>query len=86
LGAEEKMARYADILDQYENQSGGDYDEMLFDAWWRGQKLTGANGAVSISGWGFCKVLFWRFLKTAGLLAFLAAPVIVGLAWVHPAK
>jgi hypothetical protein len=86
VSAEDKMAQYADILDQYENQSGGDYDEMLFDAWWRGQRLTGANGAVSISKWGFCKVLFVRFVKAVGLAAFLMAPIIVGAAWIHPAK
>ncbi len=37
-----KMRRYSEILDQYDNQSDSDYDEMLFDARMRGQTLKNA--------------------------------------------
>ena len=85
LALEDKMAKYAEILDQHENQSGEDYDEMLFDAWWRGQSLFDASGPVSISKWGCCKVVFWRMLKTIVVVGLIAAPVVIGLAWIHPA-
>ena len=39
----EKMSLYSDVLSQYENQSDTDFDEMVFDAWARGQELRNAE-------------------------------------------
>ena len=81
----EKMTQYADVLDIYENQSDADYDEMLFDAMLRGQKLTNALGPVSISFVAGCRVLIKRSIRlSASFLVFLM-PIIFGIMWTRQA-
>jgi hypothetical protein len=82
---ETKMQKYSDILDQYENQSNKDYDEMLFDACLRGQKLKNAIGPVGISGVVFCRILVWRVVKAAFVAVVFVAPPILGVLWIQPA-
>jgi hypothetical protein len=79
-----KMRRYAEILQQYDNQSDEDYDDMLFDAYLRGQSLRNADGPVRITKIVFCRVLFWRLVRRASIAALFAAPVIAGALWVRP--
>jgi hypothetical protein len=57
LKTDTKMQKYSEVLELYENQSDTDYDEMLFDACLRGQKLKNSTGPVSISILVFLKIL-----------------------------
>lgn len=84
LSVQQKMKRYAEILEYYENQSDKDYDEMLFDAYLRNQKLRNAAGPVEITRVVFCKVLFWRAVRTVAVVSLFVAPVIVGILWIQP--
>lgn len=77
LTTPKKMAAYAAILDQYDNHTNSDYDDMLFDAWMRNQELRNAAGPVSISLTGGAIVCLRRILRALALAALFAAPVIV---------
>lgn len=79
-----KMQRYAEILSLYENQSDKDYDEMLFDAFLRSQKLENAHGPVRISLVKFFEVLAKRLLRGALLAAIIFLPLWFGIIWVSP--
>lgn len=79
-----KMKKYAEILGKYENQSDTDYDEMVFDAWLRGQTLQNAQGPIELSRSVFAKILVWRAVKGLGLAFMFALPVIAGLFWIRP--
>lgn len=79
-----KMRRYAEILEQYDNQSDEDYDDMLFDAYIRGQSLRNASGPIEISKLVFFRVLLLRVLKKFGIVMAFAAPIVAGLLWVRP--
>ena len=79
-----KMRRYAEILQHYDNQSDGDYDEMLFDAYFRDQNLRNADGPVQITKIVLCRVLFWRVVRKAAMAILFAAPVVAGALWVRP--
>ena len=81
---EQKMRKYSEILQHYENQSDRDYDEMLFDAYLRGQALRNACGSVQISKIVFCKILIWRLLKMTGIAVLFVAPLVAGILWVRP--
>jgi len=85
INIDRKMALYAEILDRYENQSDGDYDDMLVDAWFRGQALSNARGPLKLSFWTFFKVMSRRLLKAVLIAAFLLAPIAVGIFWIRPA-
>ena len=82
----EKMSRYSDILSQYENQSDTDFDEMVFDAWLRGQTLRNAEGPVSISVLTGVRVLSKRIARIVLILSVFALPIAFGVAWVEPVK
>jgi hypothetical protein len=79
-----KMKKYSEILDQYENQSDADYDDMLFDAWFRNQNLRNASGPVNISCLSFCKVLLRRVLSTAVVGMLFLGPLIGSIFWIKP--
>lgn len=83
LSTSRKMATYAKILEQYENQTDADYDNMLYDAWMRDQKLENASGPVSISTSTLIKVAVTRIVKLIVLIAFIFAPVAVGTFWIR---
>ncbi|MGK6354607.1 SLATT domain-containing protein [Sphingomonas sp. DT-207] len=83
VDAAQKMRKYAEILEHYENQADTDYDDMLFDAWWRGQALRNATGPVEISRSSFWKVLAKRAVTSGLLLTLFIAPVAVGIFWVR---
>lgn len=83
ISSKVKMRKYAEILDQYQNQSDKDYDEMVFDAWWRGQSLRNAEGCIEIA-----RSIIWLIvLKRAGRFGWhctlFLAPAIAGIAWVR---
>jgi hypothetical protein len=80
-----KMRRYAEILEQYDNQTDNDYDEMLFDAKIRGQPLYNAHGPVNITRIVFLRVLATRVLKKAVVAAVFCAPLVAAILWVRPA-
>lgn len=79
-----KMRKYAEILDLYENQSDDDYDEMLFDAYLRGQKLENARGPVAISRITFAKVLLHRVIRTLFYLVIFTLPIAFGFFTIKP--
>ena len=84
LVIEQKMLRYSEVLEQYENQSDKDYDEMLFDSYLRNQKLKNACGPVRITPVIFCRILARRFFKKSLVLTFFVAPVATAVIWVKP--
>lgn len=75
-----KMRKYALILEKYENQKGDHYDDMLFDAWLRNQKLQNANGDVSIEPISGLIVVIKRISRYLFTAALFLAPVISGYA------
>ena len=79
-----KMQRYSEVLDRYENQSNLDYDEMVFDAYLRGQKLQNSQGPVEVSWFVFFKIALWRVVRFFGVTILFLAPVIAGLFWITP--
>lgn len=79
-----KMKRYAQILELYQNQSDKDYDNMMFDALLRGQKLRNAEGPVTISWYKFAIVLAKRLGYIIMISAIFAIPLIAGAIWVKP--
>lgn len=81
---EQKMKKYSQILEQYENQSDKDYDEMVFDAWLRGQALENACGPIENSMLIFCRILAWRLFRYAVIGALFVAPLVAGILWVGP--
>ena len=78
------MKKYSEILEQYENQSDKDYDEMVFDACLRGQVLENASGPIEISKIIFCRILAWRLVKKAVIGALFVAPLVAAILWVRP--
>lgn len=82
----EKMSRYADVLSQYENQSDADFDEMVFDAWVRGQKLRNAEGPISVSVLMAIRVIAKRLARIILVVSAFALPIAFGVAWVEPVK
>ena len=84
LAVPQKMRRYAEILHHYENQSDSDYDEMVFDAYLRGQNLRSADGPVSITWTVFCKVFVGRLARKLAVGVLFGGPVVVGLLWIRP--
>jgi hypothetical protein len=85
MDAGEKMREYSDILENYENQSDNDYDNMLFDAFLRGQSLSNARGPVRVSVPTFIRILVWRLFIAALVIALFIAPIVAGFLWVRPA-
>ena len=79
-----KMKKYSDILALYENQSDRDFDEMVFDSWWRGQTLRNAQGPLKISKNTLLLVAGRRFIRAALTAAFFLVPVIFAILWVKP--
>lgn len=77
---DEKMARYAEILDLYENQSDDDYDEMLFDTFLRRQKLSNTVGEVEIPKNLIFRVGVRRLARKGFAFLLFAAPLAVGYA------
>lgn len=71
----EKLAQYAAILKQYENQSDIDYDEMLFSAFLRGQKLYNSHKEVTITFFMAVKVLIVRIARFALYALLFYLPV-----------
>ena len=76
-----KMRKYAEILDQYQNQSDKDYDEMVFDAWWRGQKLRNAEESIEISKSKIWLIGLKRACRFVWLCTLFLIPAIAGIAW-----
>lgn len=79
-----KMRKYAEILELYENQSDNDYDDMLFDAYMRGQTLSNANGAITVSWYTVSVVTIRRIIRLALLSVLFLIPVIFCVLWVRP--
>jgi len=84
LDVDKKMQIYAEILNQYENQSDKDYDEMLFDAYLRNQQLRNAKEVVRITFVVFVKIFFRRIIYITLTFAFFVAPVVAGILLIHP--
>lgn len=83
MSAQRKMAEYAKIREQYENQSDSDYDNMLFDAYFRGQEIKNAHGVIQISTSTIISVGFRRFVRFAFISAVFVAPVLAATFWVQ---
>jgi hypothetical protein len=83
LSSKVKLRKYAEILDQYQNQTDKDYDEMLFDAWWRRQGLRNAEGPIAIAKSQICMVLLKRTARLGWLCLLFLIPVIAGVFWVR---
>ncbi len=79
---ETKMPRYADVLSRYENQIESDYDDMLFDAYVRGQSLENASGPVSITGYKMASVVVRRVFRLIWMGIFVAGPVVILFRWI----
>lgn len=79
-----KMERYSGILALYPNQSDADYDDMLFDACLRGQRLENAYGPVKISWPKFIEILIKRLGRIALLSLMILLPIWFGVMWVQP--
>lgn len=80
---DDKMKNYYDVLDFYENQTSDDYDEMVFDAVIRGQKLENSRGPIEISKVTFALIALKKLLRLSLTLALFALPVILGALWVN---
>lgn len=81
-----KMSEYAKILDQFENHRNSDYDDMLFDAWIRGQKLHNATSEIEITLSCGVQVVIRRLIRFTVLAALFTAPVIVALKFAEPPR
>jgi hypothetical protein len=86
MSTDEKMARYAEILDPYENQSDDDYDEILFDIFLRRQKLSNAVGEVEIPKNLIFRVGVRRLARKGFAFLLFAAPLAVGYALLGPVQ
>lgn len=82
---QEKMQKYAEVLEIYENQSDADYDEMMFDAHLRGQDLSNSQGSIKITWAKFGTVLCRRAVRYVILAIIFALPVAAWIHWVGPA-
>lgn len=76
LATRTKMKKYAEIRNKYENQRADDYDDMLFDAWMRNQKLENAIGSVKITWQRAVIVLAKRTIRYGFFVALFLFPVI----------
>ena len=79
-----KMRKYAEILELYENQSDSDYDDMIFDAYMRGQTLDNAIGADNYILDYFSQRRDAASCKTLFLSALFLMPVAFCAFWVRP--
>lgn len=77
--ADEKMSAYNDVLALYENQTDADYDEMVFDAWLRGQSLENSKGAVIPTRLTITKVVLQKVGRHTIRIGLIIAPLF--LAW-----
>lgn len=75
---DQKMAAYNSVLQLYENQSDSHYDEMVFDAHFRGQKLWNSQGPIDVTVTVCIKVVFKKFTRYAGRVLLFAAPLLLG--------
>lgn len=82
LSDNEKAERYSEILEFYPNHSDSDYDEMLFDAWIRGQSLSNSSGPIKITLLKIVEVGVKRLLRCSSIIAFTLLPLIFGWAWI----
>jgi hypothetical protein len=80
----EKMRRYAISLKRFENQTDMDYDEMLFDAFFRNQNLENASGSFRISSSMMCLVATKRFVRFCSTSILFLTPVVGFIHFVHP--
>lgn len=83
LSTNAKMRKYAEILDLYQNQTDRDYDEMLFDSWWRGQTLRNAEGPIAIADSKIVMISIKRAARFGWLCVLFLFPVIPGVFWVR---
>jgi len=81
---QEKMREYASTLEQYENQSDDDYDEMIFDAVLRGQRLENSSGEIVLTRSMAIKVLYVKIRRVAVLGVLFLAPVFYMVTQIRP--
>jgi hypothetical protein len=84
IPATEKMARYSEILEIFDNQTDDDYDDMLFNALLRNQNLYNAKGEVKISCTSFAFVALRRVVNIVVILALFSIPILFAANWVEP--
>ncbi|MEO7329566.1 MAG: SLATT domain-containing protein [Minicystis sp.] len=82
LSTPEKMQRYADVLEIYENQTDEDYDEMMFDAFLRGQNLLNAEGPIRITTVKFLMVFCKRVVRYTSTSTIFLLPTLAWALWV----
>jgi SMODS and SLOG-associating 2TM effector domain family 5 len=75
LTSERKMQRYAELLKKYDNQSGDDFDDMLFDAWTRNQGLEDATGPVRITYKRVVVVIAKKCMRYGFFIALITLPL-----------
>lgn len=78
---ENKIRRYFEVLELYPNQSDDDYDEMVFMAHLRKQRLYNAAGDIKCAFLPSAKVVARKILKFAywiGLFVLPAMPFVAG--------
>lgn len=81
--ADEKMAAYHKVLAHYENQTDSDYDEMVFDAWFRNQSLENSKGVVKPTFSIGTKVILQKFGRIITRIGLIIAPFF--LVWIAQA-
>jgi hypothetical protein len=84
-GQESKMASYSRILEQFDNHSAADYDDMLFDSWIRNQVIEGPKGPYKITIKSGLLVIIRRLVFYVIFFGLFTAPVFVGLEFGGPA-
>lgn len=75
----EKMAAYNQVLGDFENQTDADFDEMVFDAWLRGQSLSNSRGPVSPTFTTGLKIVLQKVWRYSTRVVLVIAPLV--LAW-----
>jgi hypothetical protein len=75
---DEKMNEYNSVLKIYENQTDSDYDEMLFDAYLRGQKLMNSRGTIILTYSVCAKVVFSKIFRYFIRVLLFLAPILLG--------
>lgn len=72
-----KLKRYAEILGVFENQTEDDFDEMVFDATSRGQKLYDSQGTVTLTSKTSSRVKRKKVVRALTALLLVVAPAIL---------
>lgn len=84
LPSEQKVLEYHQILKRYHNQSDDDYDDMVFDSYLRGKRLTDASGEIRLSKVTISRVIFRRVYRYLLAVSLFVAPLAALYIWVTP--